>query len=166
MTEQTTQTQTQSEEATEAKTFDEAYVKQLRGESASYRVKLRESEEKLSTYESQLESQRESLLNRQVELAAKAAGAVDPQTITKLIDREALEKDELGFYQGVDEHIQQLVTDKPYLKQGSVGKSSNPVGGNGSAKIFTRQELDSMSTEEINANWEDIEEQMAKGLIR
>lgn len=164
MTEQTQQTP--NDESTTPKTFDEAYVKELRGESASYRVRLREAEEKLGTYESQLDSQRDSLLTRQIELAAKAAGAVDPQTLTKLIDKEALEKDELGFYQGVDAQVQQLVTDKPYLKSGSVGKSSNPVGGNGSAKIFTRQELDSMSTDEINANWEDIEEQMHKGLIR
>lgn len=148
------------------KTFDEEYVKELRQEAAKYRTQLRETESKLEEM-SQMYSQRESeLLDKEIILAAKSAGAVDPQTVLKLLDRESLTKDESGLVINLDEVVRATLDDKPFLKGGSVGKPSNPVGGNGQPRTFTREDLDSMTQDEINENWSEIEVQMSKGLIR
>lgn len=152
MTQETTNDNDSQEQA--PKTFSEDYVKELRQESASYRVKLREAESQLES----LETARSELREKELLLAAKAAGAVDPQTLLKLVD-----KDSEG---SPDEIIQQLLTEKPFLKGGSIGKPSNPVGGNGQPRIFTKAELDAMSHSEVRENWTEIQSQMSRGLIR
>lgn len=138
----------------ESKTFSEDYVKELRKESANYRTKLREAETQVESF-----SQREKdLRTKEFELAAKSAGAVDPQTLLKLVDMES--------EGNPDEIVQQLLQEKPFLKGGSIGKPTNPVGGNGEPKIYSRQDLDGMSQEEIKRNWGEIQSQMTRGLIR
>lgn len=143
---------TESEQ--ESKTFSEDYVKELRRESASYRTKLRDAESQVE----QLSQREKDLRNKEFELAAKSAGAVDPQTLLKLVDMEA---------EGTpDELVAQVLQEKPFLKGGSIGKPTNPVGGNGEPKIYSRQDLDGMSQDEIKRNWDEIQSQMQRGLIR
>jgi len=144
----------------ETKTFDENYVKDLRNEAASYRVKLRDTEESLNKLKEEWEQERAQATEKEILYAAKAAGVVDPQTVMKLVDKEAIAE------HGVDGALSQLLQDKPFLKGGSVGKASNPADGNGQPHIFSRDEVDTMSQEDIKKNWDAIQEQMSKGLIK
>lgn len=151
MTEQTNQTQSDNEAP---KTFDEGYVKELRQEAANYRTKLREAESQLE----QLSSKQKELRSKEFELAAKAAGAVDPQTLLKLIDLDA--------EGNPDDIVKEVLESKPFLKGGSIGKPSNPASGNGQPQIYSRADLDGMSQDDIKANWDEIQSQMQRGLIR
>lgn len=150
----------------ETKTFDEAYVKDLRTEAANYRVQLREKEQELETLKGSWENKQMDSLKKEVEFAAKQAGAVDPSVAAQLIDINTIEKDEEGNFIGVEDKVKGLLEEKPFLKGGDIGRPSNPVGGNGQPKIFTRAEVDRMSQDEINSNWADIQEQLSKNLIR
>lgn len=47
-----------------------------------------------------------------------------------------------------------------------VGAPTNPVGGNKQTRVFTREELMRMSPEEINKNWEQIQEALKNGLVK
>lgn len=149
----------------ETKTFDEEYVKELRQEAANYRVRLREKEQELENLQHQFSEKDNKVLSKELEYAAKAAGAVDPQTVARLVDTEQVEKDEEGNFTNIDSLVQSLVEEKPFLKGGDVGRASNP-GDNGQPKIFSRAEVDQMTPEEINANWSEIQDQMSKNLIR
>jgi hypothetical protein len=46
-----------------------------------------------------------------------------------------------------------------------VGGGSNPSSG-GSGRIFTKAELDRMSPDEVNQNWDTIQDQLRRGLIK
>lgn len=140
----------------EPKTFDEGYVKELRQESANYRVKLREAEARLE----QIGEKQNELKRKEYALEAKALGAVDTDTLLRLIDMDS-ETDKTPH-----EVVSELLESKPFLKGGSIGKASNPASGNGEAKIFTRQDLDGMTQAEINRHWDAISDQMTRGLIR
>lgn len=153
-------------ETTEAKTFDEEYVKDLRNEAANYRIKLREREQELEQFKQKEQGQERKLLESEILAKAKEAGAVDPHTVAQLVDLDSIEKDDEGNFVGVDEKVTGLIEEKPFLKGGTVGKASNPADGNGQPQIFTRAQVDQMSVDEINANWETIQEQMSKGLIK
>lgn len=59
--------------AQEPKTFDEEYVKKLRDENASWRTKLRESEEKARQYDELVEAQKSEEQKRAEELEATKA---------------------------------------------------------------------------------------------
>lgn len=155
------------ENATEnQKSFDESYVKELRSEAANYRVQLREAQEKIEGFEKQKESQQKESLTKELLFAAKEAGAVDPETVSKLVDIDSLDVQDGDYTSAIQASVNNLLTEKPFLKGGNLGKPSNPAGGNGQPTIFTKEVLDTMSADEINANWADIQEQMAKGLIR
>lgn len=150
----------------ETKTFDEAYVKDLRSEAANYRVKAKELESALEAEKTKYTSFANKLLEKEIQFAAKSLNVVDPQTVSQLLDKTSFSMDEEGNFQGVEDAVKALVESKPFLKGGPIGKPSNPSNGNGQPKVFTRQEVDRMSEAEINANWKEISDQMAKGLIR
>jgi hypothetical protein len=64
------------------------------------------------------------------------------------------------------ESLKQFVGTKQTQKP-PVGGGSNPSsGGSSGGKIFTRAELDTMGPGEINANWDTIQDQLSRGLIR
>lgn len=146
----------------EKKTFDEDYVKELRAEAAKYRTQLREAETKLESFS----SREKALTEKEIIAAAKAAGAVDPQTLLKLIDTDSLVKGEDGSITNLDEVVNNTLTEKPFLKGGTTGRPSNPANHEGQPRTFTKADLEKMSQSEINENWAEIETQMSKGLIR
>jgi predicted RNase H-like nuclease (RuvC/YqgF family) len=127
----------------EKESFDRDYVEGLRGESAGYRKKLRESEQvvetltkKLSKFESMnksdlerlteektaLEKANEALLAKMdnsavdtaILLAASKADVVDTDAVKALIDRSDIAVMD-GKVVGVDKALKALFKDKPYL---------------------------------------------------
>lgn len=47
-----------------------------------------------------------------------------------------------------------------------VGTPTNPAGGNKGTRTFTKEEIARMSPEEINKNWDTIQEALKQGLIK
>lgn len=47
-----------------------------------------------------------------------------------------------------------------------IGTPTNPANSTNLAKTFTKAEISKMTPDEINSNWNVIQEQMAKGLLK
>lgn len=146
----------------EQKSFSEDYVKELRNESASYRHKAKDAESKLAEVMSKLEAMNNTRLQREVEYHSKALNVVDPQAVSKLLDMSKFNPD--NDFEGLNEAIKTLVEEKPYLRA-EIGKPSNPATGNGLPSALTKEQVKKMSPEEINANWESIQDSLSKGLL-
>lgn len=137
----------------DTKTYDEAYVKQLRGEAAANRKKAAELEAKLKEREtadlSELEkAQREAkdatekltatetrararLAKSEVVAAATKLKFHDPAAAYKLISDD-VEFDDEGEPKNVAKLIEQLAKDKPWMVDAGVKTSpANPGGGSG-----------------------------------
>lgn len=134
----------------EAKTFDEAYVKQLRKEAADYRKRATEAEAKVKASEdaqlSELEKAQKQAADalasaERAEAALKAErlrGAVT-RTATKLgfadvddaarfLDENAVERDDAGNPTNLDKLLGDVLKAKPYLKgQPANAAAMNPA---------------------------------------
>ena len=88
--------------------------------------------------------------------AAVKAGAVDPDAVHALLDKNAVTIGNDGQVTGADEAVKALLESKPYLvgKPASAGTGSADGGsrGNGDGpKQFTKDELSSMTPQQIVA---------------
>lgn len=144
-------------EETEPDTFDREYVERLRGESASYRTKLRETEKrvealssKLSEYEDSQKSELERLTDEKarlereiidrdraiaetaikadIQVEAASMGLRDPDAAFKLIDISSISYDD-GKVAGTKKALEKLIKDKPYLIEEETPPPSPGVGG-------------------------------------
>lgn len=141
----------------EPKTYDEAYVKQLRAEAAANRKRASEAEARLKSIDDEKLSETERLkkeadeakslaqqaqertrakLGRaEVLVAASKAKIVDPDAAYKLV-RDELEFNDEGEPTNAGALIEKLAKDKPYLVEAAGGGGSspaNPGGGRGGA---------------------------------
>lgn len=142
-----TQQSEQGNEGQNEKTFDEKYVKELREEAAKYRTQLREKEQELNQLKQQATQQ-------SLEQAARAKGAVDPRTVAQLVDPSTVTDP--------DSAVDQLLKERPFLAGGDVGRPSNPPGSE-QIQSFTRSDIERMTPEQINENWETIAKQLESG---
>jgi hypothetical protein len=113
----------------------------------------------------------ERLLKAEVKAAAVALDIVDPEAAYVLLDKEVVKVAEDGTVVGVEDALKALVKDKPYLvrQKGAqpVGSGTSPAQhGNTAGKVYTKAEIKAMSLDEINKHWQEISEQMSKGLIK
>jgi hypothetical protein len=184
--EATTNTQSQqaasaASQAGEQKTYDEAYVQQLRREAAENRVKRSEAEKKLKEFEdaqlseaekakkeaseakAQLEQMQGQLRERTIraEIGALAAKLklADVDAAFQLMNRSAVEFDDEGRAKNVEALLTSLVKDKPFLvsQTGVTTSTTNPPR----AQTFTREQIEKMTPQEINANWAEIQKVLA-----
>ncbi len=112
-------------------------------------------------------------------LSTKLVGqkTVDLDGALKLIDRNKVTINEDGVVSGVEEAIESLKTDKPYLFKNeeeqqqqvkTVGAASNTQNGNsqgGGKMSFKRSEIANMSHEEYQKNRQDILRAQREGRI-
>lgn len=97
----------------------------------------------------------QALVRAQVTTAATKAGAVDPDAVLALLDRNAVTIGDDGQVTGADEAVKALLESKPYL----VGKATTVAGKPGSAdggpragdgpRQLRREDLKGMSPQEI-----------------
>jgi hypothetical protein len=110
------------------------------------------------------------LVRAEVKSIAAEMGLVDADAALALMDKSGVKIAEDGSVEGVKEALDALVAAKPYLKQQSapanIGGGTNPANQSSDGKFYTRAEIERMTPEQINANWDKIQEQMAKGLIK
>jgi len=152
----------QEPETEEQQTFDAAYVKKLRREAAENRRKLRELEEvererqkaemseieRLKTEKQELEQQRQiweqqrqqQNLRNEIYARANKLGIVDPEAAYKLLDTSLVEFGDDGV-QGVEEALQALLKDRPYLKQTAPTISMSTTNPSRQQQVFTRSQL-------------------------
>ena len=93
------------------------------------------------------------------------ANPKDVNDILPHIDNEVV-KIEDGEVIGLKEQIEKLKEEKSYLFKddeptGTGGSKGNPPRDKG--KVFTREEVENMTTEEINENWGTISKLMESG---
>ena len=167
----------------EQRMFDAAYVQKIRREAAEYRKRLRELEKALKEKEEAELSEQEKLRRRvaeyearlaelererqertlqyEVKLRAAAMGIVDPDAAWRLLDLAAIEFDEDGTPTNIDEALQALVQAKPYLK----GQTAPPMAPTNPprGKRLTLEDIKRMSPEEINKNWDAVQEVLRGG---
>lgn len=143
----------------QTKTFSEEYVKELRAEAASYRVKAREVEQEFNEFKQGVSQQKQEQSVKDIEAIANELGMVDPSvSVTLLGDKiEQIANGELD----TKEALTSLLDDKPYLKRGPVGRPSNPVENTSKSQMFTREQIAKMSPAEVNSNWDIIQEQLS-----
>lgn len=150
----------------EPKTFDAAYVRELREEAKRYRLEKKTLEEKLAAMEQQVQQwqqEREQFQAKMRELQARAAvlttaarmGVVDPEAAWRLLDANTLKMGEDGQPQGVEEALRELVKAKPYLLGGPTS-AANPSTGRRADRL-TREAIEKMTPEEINARWDEVQ---------
>lgn len=154
-------------------------LKTVRAEAAAARLKLKgiedaqlSEQEKLTKRAQELEqtaTQRDNELRqeraeREVERTARRLNIVDEETALALV-RSKIEFDDAGKPTNVTKLLEQLVKDKPFLiGQGApppAGNPGNPAGGRGSA--LTIEAIKSMTREQINARWDDVQAAIKAG---
>jgi len=140
-----------------------AVAKQRELEAAS-KTELERAREQLQTLEKEREQwaqeKRAQGLALAVHQAATKLGIVDPEVALALIQGK-VEYDDKGSPQGVEEALAQLLESKPYLKasaQAPTPGATNP----GRKPQLTREAIQRMSREEINARWDEVSAVLAQ----
>jgi hypothetical protein len=134
----------------------ESILRKARERDDAEKTDLQKAVEKTT----QLEKERETWQSKQKETAAqydvalKAAklGIVDPDAAWKLMDKSALEYDADDKPNNTELLLQGLLKEKPYLADGG-SSAANPAK---QTSTFTRDQIEKMSPEQINKNWEGI----------
>lgn len=166
--------------------FPREYVEGLRRESAGYREKLREAEQKLKEIDDKNLSEverakkaaeeataRMSALENQLKLAAlKAeiatkAGAyklADPEAAWRLLDTGSIQFDADGKPANLDAAILDLTKRFPILvsQHAPNTPANNPGRTPDPASTLTREQIAAMSPEQVNQHWASIRDFLSR----
>lgn len=144
-----------------AQVFDATYVTALRTEAADYRVKHKEASTQLEAAAQKTAALEAQVRNLSLQTAITTAETrvADPEVALKLIDQTRLKFDANGRPENLNDLLKELVEQKPYLKAGPAVPQPTPASNpaRGGAK-FTLEQVKAMSTAEINANWDAVQE--------
>lgn len=106
-------------------------------------------------------------------LSGKQVASIEDAYILAKPQLDALKVAEGDKVEGIEDIVNKLLTDKPYLvtgAKGAVGSPTNPAGGAGTAenqkRIYTHAEINAMSQSEFDKNRDDINRAAAEGRIR
>lgn len=161
----------------EPKTYDESYVKKLRGEAAGYRTQL-------STAQAELDKMKQAQMNdlEKAQAAAESANKLAEQRQAELVESKRIAAisqaaagkfpvaaalkladvtvNDDGTIGGVDEAIAQLVKDYPGMVQGG-GQAPNGSPANPNrpknTKTLTLDDFKGKSPDYINAHWAEYQ---------
>lgn len=102
------------------------------------------------------------------ELKAKVALAETESIKSKILSEAGLPKELATRLSGATE--EEMKADAEVLKKlfgtKTIGSGTNPADSTNQVKTYTKAEINQMSPEDINANWDAIQGQMSKGLLR
>jgi len=146
-----------AERAKQAESADaEALIKAHRERQQAEMSELERAQAQNAELKQQLaqaaEAQKALALQSEIVSESARLGIVDADAAYKLLDKTAIEYDEAGKPRNVEALLRELLKSKPYLA--GVGGSSvmNPE----KTQMFTREQIEKMSTAEINKNWDAI----------
>jgi len=135
----------------------EALVQAKNAAKEAEMSELQKAQERAAQLEKQLAdaAEKQKALMTQSDITAKAAklGIIDPDAAYRLLDTSKLEYDEAGQPTNSEALLTALLKDKPYLA-GSGSSAMNPAKKQ--QQTFTREQIEKMSPEQINKNWESI----------
>ncbi len=174
-------------EATPDQPTDPPELRRIRREAGNLRSRLRQVETELESARAahlqeveqlrkQLTDAQTTMANREatykqqnarhmVESAARDLGMPDPAAAWMLLPPSALEFDDSGAPTNVAKALEALLQVHPILAGGNPTNVTNPARSSG-APSLSRQALANMTPQEINANWEAISQQLAKGDVK
>lgn len=94
----------------------------------------------------------------EIEKALLKNKARNPQAVKALLDMENVELTDDGEVKGLENQLQDLQEEESYLFEGEDegSKAGDDFKGGGDEGKLTEQEIDNMSEEEINENWEEV----------
>jgi len=138
----------------------EEQMKQLKNDSQASGA-LKKKIEELEDERKQIQQNyRQKLREQQIEKELIRANAREPKAVRPLLDEDAIEIDDDGI-KGLEEQIEQLREEKSFLfaeqKPTPSHAGSEGFGGNDDSVVLTRQQIEQMSEDEINENWEEIQ---------
>lgn len=111
-------------------------------------------------------AQQTSRVEVAVARAAAKLGFSDADDALRLIDRNAIEFDDAtGQPTNVDELLGALMKSKPYLASAAKTPQGGIDLGNGGAPSYTKDQLAKMSPDQINANWDKIQQAAKAGKL-
>lgn len=120
---------------------------------AERKSELERAQERIAALEAAkqaAETARQEALTRSAFLASAAGKVVDPDAAFMLIDKSQIVYDDDGNPTNVGELIDSLVTAKPYLAPSTTPTPKPaPQGARGGGDVITREDLKSMSADEI-----------------
>jgi len=170
-------TTTNERQEQQVESFDREYVEKLRRENAAYRTKAKEAQEaaeaaklaaereKLDEVE-RLKAEKADLEKAAAEAAAKATAAerraaltgkvADPSAALKLLD-ESEHLNEDGTV-----NTDALLQSYPFLAPAPAGHPATPGAGGGIKRPLTHDDLKSMTAEQINERWDEIQTSLKK----
>ena len=135
----------------------EALVQAKNAAKEAEMSELQKAQERAAQLEKQLAdaAEKQKALMTQSDITAKAAklGIIDPDAAYKLLNRSELEYGDDGAPTNTETLLVALLKEKPYLAGGG-SSAMNPAKKQ--QQTFTREQIEKMSPEQINKNWESI----------
>lgn len=163
----------------DSKTFDEAYVKELRTEAAKYRKEAQDAKAKITAFEQEKMSEAERLqatakaaqeaaaaarqelqqARAQVAIAqAAATHGISPAKLAKLVQ---VDFDDAGQPVGVEAAVAAVLAEWPELKPvAATPGATNPTR---QPRKLTIEDVKRMTPAEINSRWDEVQVTLAGG---
>jgi hypothetical protein len=139
-----------------------ALVQSAREQADKQKSETQKLQEKLADYQKREQQwaleKRDTMLQIAVQAASAKLGIVDAEVALALI-RDTIEFDNDGKPQGVEAALSKLLADKPYLKAGTSTSPTNPPR---QGATLTKADIEKMTPEQINENWEAVQAALAK----
>jgi hypothetical protein len=139
-----------------------ALVQSAREQADKQKSEAQKLQEKLADYQKREQQwaleKRDTMLQIAVQAASAKLGIVDAEVALALI-RGTIEFDNDGKPQGVEAALSKLLADKPYLKAGTSTSPTNPPR---QGATLTKADIEKMTPEQINENWEAVQAALAK----
>jgi hypothetical protein len=139
-----------------------ALVQSAREQADKQKSEAQKLQEKLADYQKREQQwaleKRDTMLQIAVQAASAKLGIVDAEVALALI-RDTIEFDNDGKPQGVEAALSKLLADKPYLKAGTSTSPTNPPR---QGATLTKADIEKMTPEQINENWEAVQAALAK----
>lgn len=138
------------------------YVRAVKDEEQRKKSEEEKLRERLGEYERALAERELELAEarRQQALVAAAMkhGVSDIEAAYRLIDWAEVDT---GDAKGVEEAVKKLLSRYPWLRSARQVGGPTPTGGE--AAHLTREQIEAMTPEEINRNWDRIQEALKRG---
>lgn len=170
--------------------FDAAYVESLRREAAANRVAAKKASDaleamkaaqmtdaeraaarlkELEAAQTAWETERRALTTQaEVERQARKLGIVDEDAAARLIDTGQITYDDAGKPVNVEALLAELVRARPWLKAADQPQSTAPTSPTNAqrtnaGRTLTRADIAKMTPDQINANWDAVQEVLKSG---
>jgi cobalamin biosynthesis protein CobT len=149
-----------------AKELDEAVEAQRLAEMSEVERLREELAKATELLDAERTTARETRLSAEIQSAATKLGAVDPDAVERLLDRDQLVSED-GTPEGVDDAVRSLLDEKPYLRKRQGGVTGTYEAGSATPEAGSRLSqsyLDSLSPEQVAELWKTRPADIIKAL--